>query len=165
MAACLIGTTSVVGFLEPALANTARPVLLDMPIYSRISSDDLVSQAESMVSQEIDRYFDANPDLTEIEVVVLGSRNGDVIPILTTIVSQAQWRDNPQVSAWTEYYSSYALLRRHDDTQPTQVAARPSRRSASIASASRDISVQFDQQFDSGRLNGRTVRSYLDLVD
>ena len=163
VAACFIGTASVVGFSKSALANTSTPVLLDMPIYSRISSDDLVSQAESMVSQEIDRYFGANPDLTEIEVVVLGSRNGDIIPILTTIVSQSQWQDNPQVSAWTEYYSSYALIRRHDNTQPAQVAASPSRRSTTVAS--RDLSAQFDQQFDSGRLNGRLVQSYVDLVD
>ena len=162
VAACFIGTVSVVGFAESALASSDGPVLLDMPIYSRISSEDLVSQSESMVSQEINRYFDTNPDLDEIEVVVLGNRNGDIIPILTTTVSRIEWQENPQVSAWTEYYSSYALIRRHD-TQPTQVATGPSRRSTTVAS--RDLSTQFDQQFDSGRLNGRTVQSYIDFVD
>ncbi|ESA34665.1 fha domain-containing protein [Leptolyngbya sp. Heron Island J] len=162
MAACFIGTVSIIGFSESALANADRPVLLDMPIYSRLSSDDLVNQAESMVSQEIDLYFGTNPNHAEVEIVVLGNRNGDIIPILTTTVSRTQWQENPQVSAWTEYYSSYALIRRHD-SQPTQVAARPSRRSTTAAS--RDLSAQFDQQFDSGQLSGRIVRSYLDLVD
>ncbi len=163
VAACFIGTVSVIGFSESALASSGGPVLLDLPIYSRISREDLVNQAESMVSQEINRYFDTNPDLAEIEVVVLGSRNGDIIPVLTTTVSRIEWQQNPQVSAWTEYYSSYALIRRHDSEQPAQVAATPSRRS--IAVASRDISVQFDRQFDSGRLGGRAVQSYVDLVD
>lgn len=162
VAACFIGTVSVAGFSESALASSDGPVLLDMPIYNRISSEDLVNQAESMVSQEINRYFDTNPDLAEIEVVVLGSRNGDVIPLLTTTVSRTQWQESPQVSAWTEYYSFYALVRRHD-TQPTQVAASPSRRSTTVAS--RDLSTQFDRQFDSGRLDGRTVQSYIDFVD
>lgn len=163
VAACFVSTVSVAGFSAVALASSSGPVLLEMPIYSRISSDDLIGQAESMVSNEIDRYFAASPDLAEIEVVVLGSRNGDIVPILTTTVSRTQWQENSQVSAWTEYYSSYALIRRHDNTQPAQVAASSSRRSTAVAS--RGLSAQFDRQFDSGRLDGRTVQSYVDLVD
>lgn len=134
-----------------------------MPLYNRTSSDDLISQAESMAEQEINQYFNADPELTGIEVVVLGSRNGDVIPILTTTVSRSQWQENPQVSAWSKYYTAYALLRRHDRQPPTQVAAAPSRRSASVAS--RSLSIRFDRQFDSGRLSGQTVQAYADLVD
>ncbi|MEA5464106.1 hypothetical protein [Leptothoe sp. PORK10 BA2] len=134
-----------------------------MPIYDRSSSDDLVSQAESMATQAIDQHFNADPSLTEIEVVVLGSRNGDVIPILTTTVARTQWQENPQVSAWTKYYSSYALIRRHDRPQPTQVATSPSRRSTTAAS--RDIAPQFDRLFDSGQLSGRAVQPYVAFVD
>ena len=161
--AAFIGTVSVIGFSKVALASSDGPVLLEIPIYSRISSNDLISQAESMVNQEINRYFDTNPDLAEIEVVVLGSRNGDIVPVLTTTVSRTQWQENSQVSAWTKYYSAHALLRRHDTPQPTQVATGPSRRSTAVAS--QGISAQFDRQFDAGRLDGRTVQSYLDLVD
>ncbi|MEM9265513.1 MAG: hypothetical protein AAGA46_08310 [Cyanobacteria bacterium P01_F01_bin.13] len=153
---------ATVGFPESALASSNRPVLLDMPIYSRVSSDELVIRAESMVSQEINRYFEANPGLTGIEVVVLGSRSGDVIPVLATTVSRAQWQENPQVSAWTKYYSAYALIRRHD-RQSTHVATASSRRS--MAAASGSIAVQFDQRFDAGQLSGRTVQAYADLVD
>lgn len=165
----LLGCFTVVALLsagefsQSALASSDGPVLLEMPIYSRISSDDLISQAESRVSQEIDRRFNFDPGLAEIEVVVLGSRNGDVIPVLTTTVSRTQWQENPQVSAWTKYYSAYALIRRHDRPEPTQVAARPSRRASSVASG--NISIQFDRQLDAGQLNGRTVQAYADLVD
>ena len=162
--ACLIGMMSLGVVSESALARSDGPVLLNMPIYNRTSSDDLISRAESMVSQEIDRHFDADSSLTGIEIAVLGNRNGDVIPVLTTAVSRTQWQENPQVSAWTKYYSAHALLRRHDNQpQPTQVAAASSRRSAAIAS--QGISGQFDQQFDAGRLNGQTVQTYADLVD
>ncbi|EKU98980.1 hypothetical protein Lepto7375DRAFT_8317 [Leptolyngbya sp. PCC 7375] len=163
MAACLVGTFSIGAFFESALANSDGPVLLEMPIYSRTSSDDLISRAESMVSQEINQHFDADPSLAAIAVVVLGSRNGDVIPVLTTTVSRTQWQEKPQVSAWTKYYSAYALIRRHDSQSPPQVAASPSRRSSPVAS--RGIATQFDRQFDAGRLNGRTVQSYVDFVD
>ena len=95
---------------------------------------------------------------------MLGNRNGDVIPVLTTTVSRTQWQENPQVSAWTQYNGvAYALIQRHDGQPPTQVATSPSRRSTTVAS--RGISTQFDRQFDSGRLSGRTVQSYADLVD
>ena len=161
--ACLISTVYTGIFSESALASSDGPVLLDMPIYNQTSSDDLLSRAESMVSQEINRYFESDPGLAEIEIVVLGSRNGDVIPILATTVSRAQWQDNPQVSAWTKYYSAYALIRRHDRQPTQQVAAAPSRRSRSVASGS--FAAQFDRQFDSAQLSGRIVQAYADLID
>ncbi len=136
---------------------------MDLPIYSRTSSDHLLTQAESMAEQEINQYFNSDPGLAEIEVVVLGNRNGDVIPILTATVSRTQWQENPQVSAWSKYYTAYTLLRRHDRQPPTQVAATPAHRSTAVVS--RSISIQFDRQFDAGRLNGRTVQAYADLVD
>ena len=164
MAACLIGTVCVDSFAKSAFASSDGPLLLNMPIYNRTSTDDLVRQAESMVSQEINQHFDTNPGLADIEVVVLGNRNGDIVPVLTTVVSRIQWQENSDVSAWTEYYGSHALLQRHDrrEPQPVQVAT-PRRRSTTVAS--RDISAQFERQFDSGRLAGRTVQTYVDLVD
>lgn len=163
MAACLIGMVYVDEFSKSALASSDRPVLLEMPIYNRTSSDDLLSRAESMVRQEISQHFSSNPGSTEVEVIVLGSRNGDVIPVLATTVSRAQWQENPQVRAWSKYYSAYALIQRHDQQQPTQVAASPARRSTIVAS--RATATQFDLQLDAGQLNGRTVQAYADLVD
>lgn len=163
IAACLASAGAVVSFSGPALASADGQVFVDMPIYSRTSSDDLIAQAESIAEQKVNQYFSANPDLAEVEVVVLGSRNGDVIPVLTTAVSRSQWQENPQVSAWSKYYTAYALLRRHDERRPTQVAAAPSRRSSTAVS--QGISIQFDRQFDSNQLRGRTVQSYADLVD
>lgn len=163
IAVCFASATSVVNFPRPALASSDGQIFVDMPVYGRTSSDDLISQAESIAEQKINQYFSANPELADVEVVVLGSRNGDVIPVLTTAVSRSQWQENPQVSAWSKYYTAYALLRRHDERRPTQVAAAPSRRST--ATVSQGISIQFDRQFDSGQLKGRTVQSYADLVD
>lgn len=161
--ACLFSGAWMGSFSESALASSDGPVLLDMPIYNQVSRNDLISQAEYMVSQEINRRFDADPDLAEIELTVLGSRNGDIVPVLSTAVSRTQWEENSQVSAWTRYYDAYALIQRHD-AQPTQVAvSSPSRRSVTVAS--RGVSVQFDRQFDTGQLSGRTVQDYVDLVD
>ena len=164
VAACLMGAVCVDSFAKSAFASSDGPVLLNMPIYNRTSSDDLIRQAEFMGGQEIIQHFNTNPSLTDIEVVVLGNRNGDIVPVLTTVVSRIQWQENSDVSAWTEYYGSHALLQRHDrrEPQPVQVAT-PRRRSTTVASQT--ISVQFERQFDSGQLAGRTVQSYMDLVD
>lgn len=161
-ASCLIGMEVAASLPGPALADSDAPILLNMPVYSQVFSNDLISQAESMVSRAINHYFDANPSLTEVEVVVLGNSNGNIIPILTTSVARTQWQGNPLVSAWTKYYGAHALLQQHS-MQPAQIAATPSHRSTSVGYQS--TSAQFDQQFDSGQLSGETVQSYLDFVD
>lgn len=163
VATCLIGTVCIGEFSKSALASSDGPVLLEMPIYSQTSSDDLLSQAESMVRQQISQHFSSNPGSTEVEVIVLGSRNGDVIPVLATTVSRAQWQENPQVRAWSKYYSAYALIQRHDQQQSPQVAVNPSRRSTTAAS--RGTATQFELQLDAGQLSGRTAQAYVDLVD
>ena len=162
---CFVSVLCVDSFSESALASSDGPVLLDMPIYNQTSSDDLFGRAESMVSQEINRHFDTNPSLAEIEVVVLGNRNGDILPVLANTVSRSQWQDTPQVDARSKYYQAYALIRRHDSQPPTQVASVAASPRTTVSYSSSGLSTQFERQFDSGRLNSRTVQSYVDFVD
>jgi hypothetical protein len=139
----------------------AESIVVDMSVYGLVESGDFFRRAEAMVSDEISRQFSQNPDLSEIEVVVVGDRDGQIAPILTTTVSRTQWQETPSVSVWTEYYNaSYALLQRYG--QPTETMARASNRATR---ANRMPIAQIDRAFDEGRLTGTAAQEYLDELD
>lgn len=144
---------------QPAYAETQN-VVVDMPVYGQPIYKDLVSQAELMVDEVINRQFTQNADVSTIQVVAIAHHQGEVIPILTTTVSQSQWRQNPQVSAWTKYSASYALLQRHK--QAETVVLNPSR-SADRSNLTR--AYQIDKAYDSGRLTGEEAQKYLSKLD
>ncbi|ASC72461.1 hypothetical protein XM38_034180 [Halomicronema hongdechloris C2206] len=139
---------------------------IDLPIYGRVNYQEMIRQAESLVGQTISSEFRKDPALTDIEVVVLGERNGEIVPILAATVSRTQWQETPQVSAWTEYYgASHALLQRHEEGQ--EGAAVASVRSA--AGRGRNLSsseqAQVDRALDEGRLTGDVAQAYLPDLD
>ncbi|MEO0986304.1 MAG: hypothetical protein AAFY20_12230 [Cyanobacteria bacterium J06639_14] len=139
-------------------------IVIDMPVYSQVTHGDLIIQAEGLVEAAINRQFGQVSELLKVEVVVLGNRNGEMVPILTTVVSRNQWQENPQVNAWTQYYSnSYALLQRHEERPggEERVAAIPQ-----VSSVNRTSSSSIDRAYDEGRLTGREIqRGYLDDLD
>jgi hypothetical protein len=149
----------------PARAET-KDIVLEIPVYAPISYtsyDDLVAQAESLASDVIARQFSQSTDLSVIKVVVLGSRNSDIVPILSTTVSRTQWQEKPQVSAWTQYYPSYALLQRHEALETEVVALSPAKPAAIASNPNRAAAI--DRAFDEGRLTGVVAQEYLNNLD
>lgn len=158
----------VCDFYRSAYAEPEVRTVLDLPLYGQIPQSEIISEAESMVNQEVTYRFNSDPSLLNLEVTVLGNRNGDVIPVLVTSVSRQQWQETPQVSAWTRYYRAYALIQRHDNTQQqTQPVVATSYRSAPVSqNVASNITNVVDRNFDAGLLPGGALqRSYLDLVD
>lgn len=134
--------------------------LINIPMANKVAYRDLMAQAESLVINMINRQFQQNPALSQLEVVVMGDRHGEQIPLSSTIVSRQQWRNKPIVSAWSNYYgASYALLNRH---QTTTVAAAPRTPSTSVP---RDRAAQVQEAYDAGRLTGPEAQRYLDDLD
>lgn len=149
--------------VQPARAEAER-IIIEMTIYGQTVSSEITAQAESMVNDSINRHFSQSASLPEVEVVVLGDRYGEIVPILTTSVSRGQWRDNPRVSVWTRYYSaSYALLERHnEEPESTAVASNPNR---SVGASDFGLVVQIDAAFDNGSLTGVAAQQYLSYLD
>jgi hypothetical protein len=116
----------VMGFLSGTSQSVqAETYLINLPVTSGIPYRHLMTQAEGKVKDTIRHQFNQNPHLSRLQVVVTGDRQGEILPILTTTVSRAQWQTNPQVQTWTRYYNaSYALIQRHDlKRNPTIVVA------------------------------------------
>jgi hypothetical protein len=139
----------------------AESIVVDMSVYGQVEYGDFFSQAEAMANEEISRQFSQNPELSEVRVVIVGDRDGEIVPILTIAVSRTQWQETPRTSAWAEYYnSSYALLQRHE--RRTETVARVSgrgTRGAGIPVA------QIDRALDEGRLSGEAAQEYLPELD
>lgn len=71
---------------QPALANPPS-LTLELPIYTLTEQRDLVAQAERMAQAAIAREFQQKPALSMVQVVVLGNRHGNLVPILTVSVT------------------------------------------------------------------------------
>lgn len=140
----------------------AESIVVDMSVYSQLDYGDFFQQAEAIASDEIRHQFSQNPDRSDIQVVVVGDRNGEIVPILTTAVSRTQWQETPRVIVWSQYYhTSYALLQRYQE-QPTEIVAKTPVR-ATIGT--QRPSSQIDQALDEGRLSGAEAQDYLDELD
>lgn len=137
----------------------AESIVVDMSVYGQVEYGDFVRRAEAIASDEISRQFSQNPHLSDVQVMVVGDRNGEIVPILTATVSRTQWQETPRVSVWSQYYhTSYALLQRHQG-QPAETVARTPVR-ATIGTQR-----QIDQAFDEGRLTGTAAQDYLNELD
>jgi hypothetical protein len=149
--------------IQPARAEAER-IIIELTLYGQTVSSELTAQAESMINDSVNRHFSQSVNSPEVEVVVLGDRYGEIVPISTTSVSRAQWRENPRASAWTRYYSaSYALLERHnEEPESTAVASSPNR---SVGATSLGLIAQIDAAFDNGSLTGVAAQQYLSYLD
>lgn len=159
-----IATTILVYFLaggyQPARAQTDS-ITIEIPVDGQVPYHDLMNQAEFLSTNTISREFSRDNSLMAVEVVILGNRLGEIIPILSTAVSRNQWQETPQASAWSQYYNaSYALFQRHDLGVNTTIAQAPSRSDISNISA-----VQIDRALDERRLTGEQAQQYLDDLD
>lgn len=133
---------------------------------NRSGHDDLVKQAERLAEAEIISRFDSDAGLTEVQIVVLGHRDGEVIPILSANVSRQQWQDSRRVDDWVQYYSSsYALLYRFEDdsdesdNQGTQLPIR------SRVTISDDPVIQVEDAYEEGRLTRDEYQNLIDALD
>ena len=147
------------GHDRPAWAET-EVVVIDMATNGQVAHSDLLAEAELLVNDAISRQFSQNPGLSSVQVSVLGHRNGEIIPILTTMVSREQWQSDPRVNAWTRYHHAYTLFQRHDEERiVTMVPARPN----GISNARSQDWV--DAAYDSGRLTGELAQDQLSSLD
>lgn len=121
-----IGTCLVVSLLNsfPAMGAENKQITYTLSSQSDRSYKALTQQAESLAEKLIKQAFAQNPQLTEVAVSIIGERNGQEVPLLTAKVSRANWQANPQIQAWTQYFSASAVLLGFNQVQPPKNAVR-----------------------------------------
>lgn len=101
----------------------------------------LVLASEARVSQHIASTFAANSTVDRLQVKIVASRGGAVVPILMTDVSRQDWQRLPQVQSWTRYFETAQQLLGY--------ATMPPQPQGSIALESRPIdSPEFQEQVE-----------------
>lgn len=151
-----------------ANAESKRSVV-SLPIYGEVFHSNMLAQAEGLAEDEISRQFSNDSALAEVEVVVVGNYNGELVPILSVTIAREQWLSRPQVSAWIaqDYsQSSHALLQRHEEREDDKAIAASRTRNIPVTSTAQTTSGFIDQAYDQGRLSGDALqRHFLDSVD
>jgi hypothetical protein len=122
MVLCLLLTGQAV------LAETERIVYSMTPKPGQ-EFNDLMREAELVARDAVERAF-ANPSVTDVELQIVGDRNGDQVPLLSTLVTRSEWQSRPIIRAWTQYFGTVpsALL----GFRPSDAPAPPEPSTASI---------------------------------
>jgi hypothetical protein len=147
----------------PAVASATR-FSLELSVDTPIEQLELTQQAESLIRQTITQAFSQNPALNSVEVTVNVNRNGDILPLMTAIVSRSQWQTMPQVSQWSKRYLTYQQFQRPQSiARSTANPMAASRRSQS--GNWQAVTFAIDRARDRGELSGETAQQYLNHLD
>ena len=154
---------------QPTWATTDQ-MMLELSLSANADAQKTLRQAEQMVSATLEQRFSQDATLSALEVVILGNRDGQIVPMLTTVVSREQWDTNPQVELWTTYANSLSALLFYPSRPSEAIASRPPQpqaaRQPQPPRRSFDLPiVQIEQAYDSGRLSPRQLNDWVDLLD
>ena len=122
----LISPLVVMGFSTIARANVQQIVLSIDGTQTR-TFVDLLEQAESAAAETIAQRFQADPNLTEIQVTVLGDRNGQLVSLLSSNISRNQWQAGAHIRQWAQYFAPSSVLLGYSIAVPvsTRVTGQP----------------------------------------
>lgn len=75
----------------------------------------LVKNAEDLAKKTINQEFDNNPEITSFTITILGERKGQIVPVIRSTVSRAEWQNNPNIDNFTRYFADAKLLLKFED--------------------------------------------------
>ncbi len=87
-----------------AIAETTRAVYSMTPKPGQ-EFNDLMRDAERVARDAVERAF-ANPNVTEVELQIVGDRNGEQVPLLSTRMTRSDWQNYPNIQLWTQYFGT-----------------------------------------------------------
>ncbi|PSB33483.1 hypothetical protein [Chlorogloea sp. CCALA 695] len=107
---CLvIGIALFLPFNCPAFAET-KFINISLKTGANQSFNNLMQQAESTAINLINQEFNRLSKITEVGIIVSCDRNGQVVPILSSRVSRANWQAQPSIESWTKYFTKAEIL-------------------------------------------------------
>ncbi|UBF28218.1 hypothetical protein K9N68_10230 [Kovacikia minuta CCNUW1] len=107
----MLSITSLILLSLPVLAETKQIRSVITPTKEQTYLQ-MMRQAESLATRLVDRAFAENATITSVSVVILGERNGQEIPLLSSTVSRDNWKRISRIQPWSKYFgnSSIALM-------------------------------------------------------
>ena len=124
---CLLCLPTWGAIATPTKAQPQHRLMLDTDTVD--SYRQLEQQAEIAVQRLIGQTLNQSPTLTELSVIVLAERSGQVVPLLSVQVSRSDWQNYPNVNQWATYFrESVELLgfrTRIPESSPQPIPAIP----------------------------------------
>ncbi len=168
--------------------DTTQQIVLELPLHGQSQPEDVMMQVEALVQQALVQQFQSSVGqpsggvvgksvgnavkrVDRVHVMVLGNRNGTVLPMVSVTVSRAQWFQQPQAKAWFQYYASQSLL--HPQAgQMTVAIAPPTGQPSGVSRPGKGAianpparAATIHQAFDDGQLTGAAAQDYLNDLD
>ncbi|NEO11510.1 MULTISPECIES: hypothetical protein [unclassified Moorena] len=106
------------------------------------SFERLIQQTENLAQNQINQEFTENPDITSISMMILGERNGQVVPLMMTKVSRSQWKQFPIIQRWASYFINSEMLLGFRGSDSSLAPSNPPKSSVSL-----DASLEDDPGF------------------
>ncbi|MEM1171551.1 MAG: hypothetical protein AAGJ08_21330 [Cyanobacteria bacterium P01_H01_bin.35] len=107
-----------------ALASTKK-TSLSIESNNNNSYKSLVEQAENLAQKTINQEFANNPEITEITITILGERRSQIVPVIRSTVSRAEWKNNPKIDDFTRYFADAKFLLKFEDNTDTSDKPTP----------------------------------------
>lgn len=97
---------------HPAARAETKQLTGTVNSYTGQTFEQMIQQAQAQARSLIEQAFSSSSKVTAVSVKLMGERNGQEVPLLFTTVSRSDWQRNPDLNAWTKYFShaSVALL-------------------------------------------------------
>jgi hypothetical protein len=137
--------------ISPATAET-KQLALTLNSYDNQNFASLIQQAESLAQYYIEQEFRQNSSATEVSITIVGERNGQTVPLLSSKVSRFNWQNQPIIQNWTTYFRSSKTLLGFVQPPVPQSASTTSRSWSNnnpiYQENSRDFNSKFDDEFD-----------------
>lgn len=144
-------------------ARAQRELLLEVPISEQASYYEIMSQSEALVAEVINQRFSQSSTLSFVQVAVVGSRHGEILPLMTTAVSRSQWQSDPRVVRWTDYNSvSQSLLTRPTVSSSESSIVQPPADTVNVNPEPQDL---LEEAFNDGLINQEEYEILLDTLN
>lgn len=151
---------SVILNSSPVRASAGSPQItlsIDATLVPTFS--DLISQAESIAANAISQQFQADPSIRELQITVLGERNGQIISLLSSKISRSTWRTGSNIREWTQYYATSSALLGYQNFSSVSTQDTVASRAASFEQSPSEM-------LEEARVSKRiTEAEYWQLVD
>lgn len=124
---------------------------------------DLVNQAEALAEIEIYQRFQADSTISELQITVLGERNGQLVSLLSSKISRSEWQAGSDIRQSTRYFSTSSALLGYRNSDPisTRESTTISRNPAFVPSPSDTL----EQARSSKRISEEEYWQLVDALD
>ncbi|MGB3207465.1 MAG: hypothetical protein WBB28_20970 [Crinalium sp.] len=125
----LIAQASTPGVVITPTPNQANLIQLQVSIARNPSEsfETMLRRSEAMAKTFIQRSFDKNKSVTNVNLTVLGENQGSIAPIVSMRVNRQGWKRSPDPQMWATYFPNAQTLLglQNSLTTATQPASTP----------------------------------------